>query len=259
MNAKSRVPKLWGDIKFQGTFKELTLSIIGTTISIILTFGTAAFFEHREQEQNRRLIAMMVISDIYEFECYLHWTDSLDFAGWQKDMEELRSLSRDSILRLTDEQRKKYWNAIGNPIIFAHDKTAEGIFSSNISTWKDIGNFRFIKEVGRAYSEIADIEKNVKAKIEEKGNNGKLFETHYDTENMSDGEQLIAFMEMKEVQRFMDDFCIGFRPYIKNEIDVLRYKVDQCLEIIGIDKEEMIDFILNDLEKNDSTKTSSGS
>ena len=64
---------------------------------------------------------------------------------------------------------------------------------------------------------------------------------------------------MKEVQRFMDDFCIGFRPYIKDEINVLRYKVDQCLEIIGIDKEEMIDFILNELEKNDSTKTSSGS
>lgn len=245
MNVKFRMPKLWDDVKFQGTFKELTLSIISTTISIILTFGTASVLEHRQQEQNRRMIAMMVISDIFDFERHLHWLDSLEFARWQKDMEELRSLSRDSILRLTDEQREKYWTAISDPIAFSHDKTAEGIFSSNISTWQDIGNFRFIKEVGHTYSEIADIEKNVKAKMDEKGTNNKLFETNYDTENMSDGEQLVAYMEMKEVKRFMDDFCDGFRNYLRQEIDFLHYKVDVCLEIMGIDKEEMIDFILD--------------
>lgn len=245
MNVKFRMPNYWDDMKFQDTFKELALSIIGTTISIILTFGSAAFLEHRQQEKNRRMIAMMVIGNIYDFECLLHWTDSLNFAIWQKDMEELRSLSRDSILRLTDEQREKYWKAIAVPIAFSHDKTAEGIFSSNISTWQDVGNFRFIKEVGQIYSEIADIEKNIKAKIEEKGSNNKLFETNYDTENMSDGEQLIAYMEMKEVQRFMDDFCDGFRTYIRDRIDFLHYEVDVCLEIMGIDKDKMIDFIIN--------------
>lgn len=248
MNAKFRMPKLWGDMKFQATFKELTLSIIGTTISIILTFGTAAWLEHRQQEKNRRLIAMMVISDIYDFEDLLHWTDSLNFASEQKDIEELRSLSRDSILRLTDEQRKKYWYAISYPLSFSHDKTAEGIFSSNISTWQDIGNFRFIKEVGLSYSEIADIENNIKAKMEEKGTNAKLFETNYDTENMSDGEKLIAYMEMKEVQRFMDDYCDGFRTYIQHEIEFLHNKVDECLEIMGIDKEELNDFIIDNSE-----------
>ena len=245
MNVKFRMPKLWGDVKFQGTFKELTLSIVGTTISIILTFGTSAFFEHRQQEENRRLIAMMVIGDIYDFECMLHWTDSLDFTNWQRDMEELQKLSRDSILRLTDEQRKKYWTAISSPITFSHDKTAENIFSSDISTWRDVGNFRFLKVVGQTYSEIADIEKNVKAKMDEKGSNIKLFETKYDTENMSDGEQLTRYMEMKEVQRFRDDFCDGFRTYIRDRIDLLHDNVNECLEIMGISKDELIDFIIN--------------
>ena len=144
MNVKFRRPKLWGDVKFQGTFKELTLSIVGTPISIILTFGTAAALEHRQQEENRRLIALMVISDIYDFEGMLRRINDRDFAKWQRDLEELQTLSHDSILRLTDEQRDKYWTAISTPLSFSRDKTAENIFSSDMSTWRDVGNFRFI-------------------------------------------------------------------------------------------------------------------
>lgn len=239
------MPKLWGDVKFQGTFKELTLSIVGTTISIILTFGTAAALEHRQQEENRRLIALMVISDIYDFEGMLRRINDRDFAKWQRDLEELQTLSHDSILRLTDEQRDKYWTAISTPLSFSRDKTAENIFSSDMSTWRDVGNFRFIKVVGQTYSEIEDIERNVKLKMDEKSSNSDLFMLNYDTENMSDGEMLIAYMEMKEVQRFMLDFRSGFRPYLQNYADRLHNSVNECMEIMGISQEELEDFIIN--------------
>lgn len=245
MNVKFRMPKLWGDVKFQGTFKELTLSIVGTTISIILTFGTAAALEHRQQEENRRLIALMVISDIYDFEGMLRRINDRDFAKWQRDLEELQTLSHDSILRLTDEQRDKYWTAISTPLSFSRDKTAENIFSSDMSTWRDVGNFRFIKVVGQTYSEIEDIERNVKLKMDEKSSNSDLFMLNYDTENMSDGEMLIAYMEMKEVQRFMLDFRSGFRPYLQNYADRLHNSVNECMEIMGISQEELEDFIIN--------------
>ena len=245
MNVKFRMPKLWGDVKFQGTFKELTLSIVGTTISIILTFGTAAALEHRQQEENRRLIALMVISDIYDFEGMLRRINDRDFAKWQRDLEELQTLSHDSILRLTDEQRDKYWTAISTPLSFSRDKTAENIFSSDMSTWRDVGNFRFIKVVGQTYSEIEDIERNVKLKLDEKSSNSDLFMLNYDTENMSDGEMLIAYMEMKEVQRFMLDFRSGFRPYLQNYADRLHNSVNECMEIMGISHEELEDFIIN--------------
>lgn len=245
MNVKFRMPKLWGDVKFQGTFKELTLSIVGTTISIILTFGTAAALEHRQQEENRRLIAMMVISDIYDFESMLRRIDDGEFANWQRNLKELQTLSHDSILRLTDEQLDKYWTAISAPLSFSRDKTAQNIFSSDMSTWRDVGNFRFIKVVGQTYSEIEDIEKNVKVKMDEKSSNNNLFMTNYDTENMSDGEQLIAYMEMKEVQRFMLDFCNNFRPYLQDYADRLHNSVNECMEIMGISQEELEDFIIN--------------
>ena len=66
MNAKFRMPKLWGERKFTGTLKELVLTIVATTISIILTFGTSAWLSEREAEKARRLLAMTIIHDIDE-------------------------------------------------------------------------------------------------------------------------------------------------------------------------------------------------
>ena len=58
------MPKLWGGKKFTGTFKEMALTTIATTISIVLTFGTTAWLEARDAEQARRLLAMTIIHDI---------------------------------------------------------------------------------------------------------------------------------------------------------------------------------------------------
>lgn len=64
MNVKFRMPKLWGEKKYTGTLKELVLTTIATSISIILTFGTSAWLNQRETEQARRMLAMTIINDI---------------------------------------------------------------------------------------------------------------------------------------------------------------------------------------------------
>ena len=43
------------------------MTFLGTTISIVLTFGTAAWLDHRQQIKNRRQTAMMVLSNIEDF------------------------------------------------------------------------------------------------------------------------------------------------------------------------------------------------
>ena len=72
MNVKFRMPKLSaeqianpsGNGKSRGIVRELLLTTIATTISIVLTFGTAAWFEKREADKATRLLAMTIISDI---------------------------------------------------------------------------------------------------------------------------------------------------------------------------------------------------
>ena len=41
-----------------------------------------------------------------------------------------------------------------------YDRTAETIFSSNIDTWKNMGNFKFINSVGNCFSEMNLIEEH---------------------------------------------------------------------------------------------------
>lgn len=45
--------------------KQFLLSLLATTISIALTFGTAAIIDHNKQKKEKREIVMMVIYDMY--------------------------------------------------------------------------------------------------------------------------------------------------------------------------------------------------
>ncbi|MBO4801473.1 MAG: hypothetical protein J5545_06345, partial [Bacteroidaceae bacterium] len=64
MNAKFKMPKYGREIKLNNVVKETLLTIIATSISIILTFGTAHYLEQRQKEQTRKIMAMTVIHDM---------------------------------------------------------------------------------------------------------------------------------------------------------------------------------------------------
>jgi hypothetical protein len=49
MNVKFKMPKFGRPLSKGGVMKELLLTTIATTISIVLTFGTAQYFEHRQK------------------------------------------------------------------------------------------------------------------------------------------------------------------------------------------------------------------
>ena len=54
MNVKFKMPKFGRQLMGKTWQKELGLTIIGTTLSIILTFGTAQYFEYRNKVANGR-------------------------------------------------------------------------------------------------------------------------------------------------------------------------------------------------------------
>ena len=64
MNVKFKMPKFGRKLTGSSMTKELLLTILGTTISIVLTFGTAYFVEQRQGEQARKLMAMTIINDM---------------------------------------------------------------------------------------------------------------------------------------------------------------------------------------------------
>ena len=175
MNARFKMPKFGRQLTGNNMLKELLLTTLATSISIVLTFGTAMYIEHRQKEKNRRQTTMMVLSDIYVFEKDLEQFDSIYISKWKDDLIELQSLSRDSIMNLPDDELKRYWSALTTPVMLPRDKTAENIFTRDVSTWREVGNFRFIKLVSFIYTYINDIEKNFNVQIDRKTDNCQAF------------------------------------------------------------------------------------
>ena len=47
-----------------GTLKQFLLSILATTVSIALTFGTSAIIDNNKKQREKREIVMMVVYDM---------------------------------------------------------------------------------------------------------------------------------------------------------------------------------------------------
>ena len=64
MNAKFRMPKFGRDVKWLAMLKEMLMTVFATTVSIILTFGTAHYVDGKAKKAAGRQTAMMVIHDM---------------------------------------------------------------------------------------------------------------------------------------------------------------------------------------------------
>ena len=136
-------------------WKNLLYIVLGTTISILLTFGTSALIQQHRRAQERKLTALMVMGNIEKF---------------ASNMEDLsrRMATRDTIVTYllampVDSLDSPECEAIHNLLfswpLLTHDKTAESIFSNSIETWKNMGNFLFINGVGKMFAQMDAYEK----------------------------------------------------------------------------------------------------
>lgn len=66
MNVKFKMPKFGRKLTLKGSLKELLMTFLGTTISIVLTFGTSALLDNREKAALQRQTAIMSVYDIDE-------------------------------------------------------------------------------------------------------------------------------------------------------------------------------------------------
>ncbi len=155
-----------GSGKSRSIVKELLLTIIATTISIVLTFGTAAWFEKREADKARRLLAMTIISDIdqslevvknrikYEDECcaisyYL-----------MRNCHRLEEIGSDSILAFI-----YYVTDFGFPRELEMATSNEHIFNSSQDSWRTLSDKKFLGNVQDFYSARSLMERQRKESV----------------------------------------------------------------------------------------------
>lgn len=242
MNVKFKMPKFGRKLTGSGMVKELLLTTLATTISIVLTFGTAALLEHKQQEKNRRQITLMVISDIYDFARVMERADTALLIPWKESLLEMKAMPRDSIIMLDDEEvLQNYWNALGQGAMLPRDHTAQDLFSSDISIWRDVDNYNFVKFVGKCYYLIEATNNNFDTEIRRKTDNYNLFLKGVD--QIPDSLQLVTFIEMPEVKSFIEEYTQNFIPYFEETIKDLDYAVEHCCEMMGISQDELKEFM----------------
>lgn len=152
MNVKFKMPMFGRHLTVKGSLKELLMTFLGTTISIVLTFGTTALLDNREKAAQQRQTALMSVYDIDEIirmlkedmekEKVLSEVTNYVFTH----QEELDSMSSDTLKMavaylVEDMTEKPEWA----------DDSKEKAFSGNIEVRQNMKYAQFYDNVRESY------------------------------------------------------------------------------------------------------------
>lgn len=157
MNVKLHTPKSLQSGSGISTMKQLFLSLVATTISIVLTFGTAALIERSKKADEKHEMVMVILNDMSKSITHL---EEIDSAASQAFETQLHILHHPETFDVKKYDLMLMQAAYLNPT----SSTVENIFSSNIETINTLGNITFTEVVSdfyflrRQYSDIIDKE-----------------------------------------------------------------------------------------------------
>ena len=203
------------NIRNSATMKQFFLSLVATTISIILTFGTSAIIENRQKEKAKREMVLMIIYDFDKTIEHVQHADSL--------LQQASKAQQEVALRpeCFDSQRPCFISAISIITDNRFAETTEKIFSSNIETFNTLGNVNFVHEVSAFYNSRRYYQENVLDEFEKE----------------VVGTGIVESLE----SLFKVDFPIH---YITNKQCLVKLQKirDRCMQMMKVDEEELREF-----------------
>ena len=226
--------------EYKPWLKDLLVAFAATTLSIILTFGTTGVVNRIKQKQERRLTALMVVSSIEDFAHYLELVEKEDMARIDSVATWLMSLPIEDVVKLGDEPLEEALEVISSMPVIVHDQSAEKIFSSNIDTWKNMGIFKFIDNVGSCFSMMNAMEEHFNEVCDNyHAPRVAILEHPNDYPGSSMAEKFLRNEQFRQ-QLIMPNALRRWLPYCA---EVLRETNRHNMHLMGISEEEVQDFI----------------
>ena len=142
MNIKLHTPKSLKMGSGMSSLKQFLLSLLATSVSIALTFGTAAIIDYNAKQKSKREIVMMVMYDMYNSLESIQKSDSMI----RHSMELQRQIAED-----TTQFNKLRFGIASVVTTDGYTETTERIFSSSIETINTVGNVLFTENVAKFY------------------------------------------------------------------------------------------------------------
>ena len=205
MNVKIHTPKSLKMGSGMATLKQFLLSLVATTISIVLTFGTAAWLDDKKKEEAKREMVMMILYDL---------------AGSIEQAEQCDSMLREGFkLQLAVAENPKVLSE--KPFLFVksspyvnYTETVERIFSTNIETINTLGNVLFAENV----SDIYRLRRQYKQDIFDK--------------YMEEFERAEGFKQYEQAMNI--DYTSGYIYLSGILINEMKEKIAQCQQMMDV-------------------------
>lgn len=142
MNIKLHTPKSLKTGSGMASMKQFLLSIVATSLSIALTFGTAAIIDNKKKQSEKREIVMMVMYDMYNSLQSIEKADSTILQAIDMQLQIAEDTTKFETLRYKFTQLMPKAE---------YTETTERIFSSSIETINTVGNVLFTENVAAFY------------------------------------------------------------------------------------------------------------
>ena len=237
MNIKLHTPKSLKAGSGMASLKQFLLSLFATTVSIALTFGTAAIIDYNKKQSEKREIVMMVMYDVYNSLKAIEDADSLI----RKSMDIQRQLADDT----TQFQKLRFKLSV-MPLNPGYTETTEHIFSSSIETINTVGNVLFTENVAEFY-QLRQLYKTMVC--------DSLFNEVSQTQALSTVRGALDFNYM-QYALLSNSYLVGLKhqyamckqimDVTDEEIDVYR-KEREKLEVSLSEKDEVSDAVTNEI------------
>ncbi len=220
-------PNLW---------KYLLLTFLGTTLSIILTFGTSALVQQHRRMHDRKMTVLMVMGSVEKFAQKLderaenlERSDTMATYLLNIPVDSLESPGYQSNIKL-----------IGIPLGIAYDKTAEMVFINNTASWSSTKYFDFINWAGVCFYNMKEIEDKHNSYIAEFT---AAFDDIWDHPELHTGNSMKAkFLRDKKYRELLEG--------IHNKAAYYRYLADKMrdhnrvsMEMMDVSEEELMEFV----------------
>lgn len=216
---------------------------LGTVVGIVLTFGTSAWIDYREQRATERTAALMVIHNLDGF------CDDLDEA--LKHLQTADSINmkvlaaKDRLETIPEDTLEMFVSGIFTFRYNPSDQTAETIFSSNIETWKSIGSSAFIELAGVCFSQKRLLVKfNDGLEAEKNALIDMFLKTiiHADKPVESVPEIAATVLRSATFRSFITKQHEFYLRGMQKGLEVLRQQTDNCKRLMDVTDEELQQF-----------------
>lgn len=201
MNIKLHTPTTLKAGSGLSSVRQFMLSLIATTVSIVLTFGTAALIDHYKKNAAKKEMVMMVISDIDNTIAFIERVDS--------SIIECRRLQHE--VALHPESYDSLVFSFPSAVSWISEnylETTEKIFSTSIETFNTIGDVNFVNDVSSFYLTRQQFKETVLDEIRKEIEDGKLVQSLKSLLNINFPEYALSVGALLEGMKKMRDKCM---------------------------------------------------